>query len=207
LLKAVIRFDHRLPYRFCTYATWWIRHSITRAIQDKSHTVRPPVHTQDLYRKIRDTQAALYSILGREPTEDELCRKLQVKARKVRDTGVLGFREAELSIQHPITEDFTLEDILPDHHPDSEQALILEVHKELLYAAIAELPLIEQDIVKSRFGVNAHNSETLAEIGIRYDLSRERIRQIEAKALTKLRRRLARVLIEESGDEDGKPTD
>ncbi len=187
LLRAVDRFQYRRGFKFSTYATWWIRQAITRAIADRGRTIRIPVHVVETLNRVARATRELTAILGREPTPEEIARRTRVPARRVRF--VLETSPKTVSLETPVGEDTPLSELLEDTSiaaPMDEletRDLAREVER-----ALAELKPRERKILCLRFGIGGEDARTLEEIGNRYGLTRERIRQIEQKALAKLRR-------------------
>jgi RNA polymerase primary sigma factor len=196
LIKAVSRFDHRRGFRFSTYATWWIRHAIGRALADKGRTVRVPVHVLEAKQRIRKTTAQLASKLGRDPTREELARELELDADKLEKTMSYGSGHA-LSLDEQMGNDGDRERIEIFRKPEDEGPTAYDVlaNQSLLEHVtdlIHELSPMEADVLRRRFGLDGHSETTLQEIANGYSLSRERIRQIQEKALSKVRRNLRR---------------
>jgi RNA polymerase primary sigma factor len=186
LMKAVDRFQYRRGFKFSTYATWWIRQAITRAIADHSRTIRIPVHMVETLNRISRVGRNLASELGREPTPEELARRAGVPARKVRL--ILESSRKPLSLETPIGEDSQLGDFLEDKTAASpNEALLTQDLEAQVERALAMLSPKEREILRLRFGIGADGEHTLEEVGERFRVTRERIRQIEAKALRKLR--------------------
>jgi len=186
LMKAVDRFQYRRGFKFSTYATWWIRQAISRAIADHSRTIRIPVHMVEALNRISRVGRNLASELGREPTPEELARRAGVPARKVRL--ILESSRKPLSLETPIGEDSQLGDFLEDKTEASPNESLLTRDLEVqVERALAMLSPKEREILRLRFGIGADGEHTLEEVGERFRVTRERIRQIEAKALRKLR--------------------
>ena len=186
LMKAVDRFQYRRGFKFSTYATWWIRQSITRAIADHSRTIRMPVHMVETLNRISRVSRNLASEKGREPTPEELAQRAGVPAWKVRL--ILESSRKPLSLETPIGEDSQLGDFLEDKNVGSPNDSLLGRDLEVqVERALATLPPKEREILRLRFGIGAASEHTLEEVGQRFAVTRERIRQIEAKALRKLR--------------------
>jgi RNA polymerase primary sigma factor len=186
LLKAVDRFQYRRGFKFSTYATWWIRQSITRAIADRGRTIRVPVHVLEALNKVSRARRAMTAQTGSEPTAEELARRVRMPARKVRT--VLDSARDTISLETPIGEDTPLGDVLEDPaavSPDDE--LLAQDLSAQVGRALTRLTPREQEIVRLRFGLAGSPVCTLEELGQRLGLTRERIRQIEAGALRKLR--------------------
>jgi RNA polymerase primary sigma factor len=186
LMKAVDRFQYRRGFKFSTYATWWIRQAITRAIADHSRTIRIPVHMVETLNRISRFSRQLVNELGREPTPEELAQKTGVPARKVRL--ILESSRKPLSLETPIGEDSELGDFLEDKMAESpNEALITQDLALQIERALSTLSPKEKQILKLRFGIGEEGEHTLEEVGRRFSVTRERIRQIETKALRKLR--------------------
>ncbi|MBI3624879.1 MAG: sigma-70 family RNA polymerase sigma factor [Candidatus Rokubacteria bacterium] len=186
LMKAVDRFQYRRGFKFSTYATWWIRQSITRAIADHSRTIRMPVHMVETLNRISRVSRNLASEKGREPTPEELAQRAGVPAQKVRL--ILESSRKPLSLETPIGEDSQLGDFLEDKNVGSPNDSLLGRDLEVqVERALATLSPKEREILRLRFGIGAASEHTLEEVGQRFAVTRERIRQIEAKALRKLR--------------------
>ena len=194
LMKAVDRFDHRKGFRFSTYGSWWIRHAISRAIADKARAVRLPVHMLDAHNKVRKAQRAFEAEHGRRPTDAEVAALTGVSVERIARMR-WSLVENPLSLDQPVAEDrdTTLLDNLEDESLVETADLIEnQLLHETLREAFAALPPMEADILRKRMGMDDEQEMTLKEIGERYSLSRERIRQIQEQALGKLRRELRR---------------
>ncbi len=186
LMKAVDRFQYRRGFKFSTYATWWIRQAITRAIADHSRTIRIPVHMVETLNRISRVNRAMVNELGREPTPEELAQRTGVPARKVRL--ILESSRKPLSLETPIGEDSELGDFLEDKSAGSpNDSLLTHDLTTQVERALAMLSPKEKEILRLRFGIGEEGEHTLEEVGKRFAVTRERIRQIEAKALRKLR--------------------
>jgi RNA polymerase primary sigma factor len=186
LMKAVDRFQYRRGFKFSTYATWWIRQAITRAIADHSRTIRIPVHMVETLNRISRVNRNLMSEMGREPTPEELAQHTGVPAKKVRL--ILESARKPLSLETPIGEDSELGDFLVDKSAGSpNDSLISQDLTSQVDKALAMLSPKEKEILRLRFGIGEEGEHTLEEVGRRFAVTRERIRQIEAKALRKLR--------------------
>jgi RNA polymerase primary sigma factor len=186
LMKAVDRFQYRRGFKFSTYATWWIRQAITRAIADHSRTIRIPVHMVETLNRISRVNRNLVNEMGREPTPEELAQRTGVPAKKVRL--ILESSRKPLSLETPIGEDSELGDFLEDKSAGSpNDSLLNQDLTTQIERALATLSQKEKDILRLRFGIGEEGEHTLEEVGRRFDVTRERIRQIEAKALRKLR--------------------
>ncbi len=186
LMKAVDRFQYRRGFKFSTYATWWIRQAITRAIADHSRTIRIPVHMVETLNRISRVNRNMINEMGREPTPEELAQRTGVPAKKVRL--ILESSRKPLSLETPIGEDSELGDFLEDKSTGSpNDTLMTQDLTTQVERALATLSPKEKEILRLRFGIGEEGEHTLEEVGKRFAVTRERIRQIEAKALRKLR--------------------
>jgi len=186
LMKAVDRFQYRRGFKFSTYATWWIRQAITRAIADHSRTIRIPVHMVETLNRISRVNRNLINEMGREPTPEELAQRTGVPAKKVRL--ILESSRKPLSLETPIGEDSELGDFLEDKSTSSpNESLLNQDLTTQVERALGTLSAKEKEILRLRFGIGEEGEHTLEEVGKRFAVTRERIRQIEAKALRKLR--------------------
>jgi len=188
LMKAVDKFEYRRGYKFSTYATWWIRQAITRAIADQARTIRIPVHMIETINKLIRTSRALVQELGREPTSEEIARRMDIPVSKVRK--VLKIAQEPISLETPIgeEEDSHLGDFIEDRTAVSPSEAVINLDlKEQTESVLKTLTPREEKVIKIRFGVGDGSEHTLEEVGQNFAVTRERIRQIEAKALRKLR--------------------
>jgi RNA polymerase primary sigma factor len=188
LMKAVDKFEYRRGYKFSTYATWWIRQAITRAIADQARTIRIPVHMIETINKLIRTSRALVQELGREPTSEEIAKRMDIPVAKVRK--VLKIAQEPISLETPIgeEEDSHLGDFIEDRQVISPSDAVINLNlKEQTDNVLKTLTPREEKVIKMRFGVGDGSEHTLEEVGQNFAVTRERIRQIEAKALRKLR--------------------
>jgi RNA polymerase primary sigma factor len=200
LMKAIDKFDYKMGFKFSTYATWWIRQGITRALMDQTKTIRVPVHMMEFYNKVTRASRELTQQLGREPSKEEIAKKLEVSTGKVE--GVFKSIQDPIALQTPIgDEDSKLEDFIsdkdsPSPYSDTERNNVTEQ----ILRVLNTLTPREEKVIRMRFGIGFDKDNTLEEVGRQFSITRERVRQIEAKALSKLkhpnRRSALKVLID-----------
>jgi RNA polymerase primary sigma factor len=188
LMKAVDKFEYQRGYKFGTYATWWVRQAITRAIADQARTIRLPVHMNEIINKLNRTSRTLVQQMGREPTLEEIAERMGVSLDKVQK--ILKITRKPISLETPVgeEEDSRLEDFIEDKEVISPQdAAISSNMRKQIQKVLSTLNKREEKIVRMRFGIGEKHDHTLEEVGQDFDVTRERVRQIEEKALRKLK--------------------
>jgi len=194
LMKAVEKFEYQRGYKFSTYATWWIRQAITRAIADQARTIRIPVHMIETIHKINRTQRRLVQELGREPSEEEISEETGFSTEKIRK--ILKIAQEPISLETPVGDDDShLRDFLEDVKTASPPEMVSKMNlREQLSHVLSTLTEREAKVIEMRFGLRDGNEHTLEEVGQEFQVTRERIRQIEAKALRKLKKKAKKLV-------------
>jgi RNA polymerase primary sigma factor len=187
LMKAIDKFDYKKGFKFSTYATWWIRQGITRALIDQAKTIRVPVHIMDFYSKLTKASRELRSQIGKEPSKEEIAKRLEVSTGKVEE--VLRAIQDAIALQTPVGDDgTTIEEFIsdkdsPSPYTNAERNNVTEQILKILHTLTPR----EAEIIRMRFGIGFDKDHTLEEVGRHFSITRERVRQIEAKALRKLK--------------------
>ena len=198
LMKCIDKYDPSAGYRFSTYATWWIRQAISKAIINKSNTIRMPAHMFDLSSKINKASQKLLNDLGREPTDDEIAQELEIKVEKIKD--ILNISKSPMSLDYTVGEDddTSIGELIADDRIESPEAIVInkEKHNEIM-KVLNTLNEREREVIILRFGIEDGQNKSLEEVGKICGVTKERIRQIEIKALRKLRHPFRQSILQE----------
>ena len=188
LITATKRFDYKLGYKFSTYATWWIRQAITRAIADTGRTIRVPVHMVDTINRLKRAELKLIQVLGREPSNGELAAELNLAEEKILEIRKLSLEPFPMEMRIGEDGDTTIGELIPDEVSKSPSDLAYEkIRREQINKVLRTLNAREEAVMRLRYGIDDGTPRTLEEVGTIFNVTRERIRQIEAKALRKLK--------------------